>query len=354
MKKLKVILFFCTVIGCISKKIYPDAVPVKETYHFEIPKGLIEPDIPADNPLTAGKIELGKMLFFEKSLSKDGSVSCASCHNPEQVFCEKLPLSSRTQVAANILPDRNAISIINSGYQASLGWDGKFKSLEDQAIGSFQPYGDMGIDIGEAVQRINTGKYIPLFKQVFNEGITTENFGKAIAAYERSLLSGNTRFDQFLFNNDQNAISENEQAGFELFIGKASCITCHDIFHPSVNALGGGVALFTDHRFHNLGIGYANGRMTDPGRFSITQDYNDWGNFKTPSLRNAAITPPYMHDGSLKTLEEVVAFYNKGGNANPNISPGLKELLLTKKEIADLVSFIKTLTDEKWTPKPVK
>jgi cytochrome c peroxidase len=184
-----------------------------------------------------------------------------------------------------------------------------------------------------------------MFEQAFGAPVSAKNLAWALASYERSLLTGNSRFDRYLYGDDRQALSEQERQGFEIFIGNGSCTTCHDIFHPEVNELGGAIATFTDQRYHNLGIGYADGRMTDLGRYERTRDRADWGSFRTPTLRNVALTAPYMHDGSLGTLEEVVNFYNRGGESNPNISPGLHPLFLTPAEKRALVAFLKTLTD---------
>jgi cytochrome c peroxidase len=311
---------------------------------LKVPIGLIEPDIPLDDPLTHEKVTLGAKLFFDARLSKDGSLSCAGCHDPRHAFSDPHRVSRGIGVNAR---RRNAMSVLNAGYQTSLDWDGRFSTLEEQLQGVFSPWGDMGIDLGEAVAILREdSEYRALFLRAFSREPDVQGLSRALAAYQRSLMSGGSRLDRFLFQNQQSALQEPERRGWELFIGKAGCITCHDVFHPSVNALGGGVALFTDHRFHNLGVGYSNGRMVDLGRYEVTRDPADWGAFKTPSLRNVALTAPYMHDGSLATLDEVVAFYDRGGTPNPNLSTGIQRLFLTRQERADLVALLRALTSE--------
>lgn len=315
----------------------------KQTYQVAIPLGLIEPDIPSDNPLTVEKIELGKKLFFDTRLSLKGTTSCATCHNPNHGFAESRPVS----VSANgDKQRRNAPTVLNAGYLPLVMWDGRFRTLEQQSIEPFTTWGDMSIDIGDVMELISADSdYLRMFRIVYDTGPTVDAMGKAIAAYQRSLVSGDTRFDQFLYGERKDALTDLEKLGYEIFVGRASCINCHDIFHKSVNPLGGAIATFTDSRFHNLGVGYSNGVMKDTGRFEVTRDPLNWGAFKTPTLRNVALTPPYMHDGSLATLEDVVDFYNQGGIPNPNISPGLRTLHLTQMQKQGLVAFLRALTD---------
>ncbi|TQV88700.1 cytochrome-c peroxidase [Aliikangiella coralliicola] len=313
-------------------------------YLIEIPVGLIEPDIPLNNKLSKLKIELGKKIFFDKRLSSSSKFSCATCHDPTHGFAEKRSISINSK---GELLERNSPSVLNTGYQATLSWDGRFKSLEEQALNPFTKNGDMGIEIEDAINKIDSfHDYDGLFETAFGKKVDTLGLAQSLASFQRSLISANSRFDDYLFNGNKKALTKSELDGYEIFIGKGSCIACHDIFHPSVNSLGGGIALFTDHRFHNLGVGYKNGKMTDTGRYWVTRKKEDWGAFKTPILRNVALTPPYMHDGSLESLFDVVEFYNKGGNPNPNIAPGIRPLLLNEIEINSLVSFLRALTDE--------
>jgi cytochrome c peroxidase len=182
------------------------------------------------------------------------------------------------------------------------------------------------------------------FEKAFKQEATVESMAIALASFERTLVSGDSRFDRFLYGSEQTALTPEEKKGLDIFSTRAGCLNCHDVFHPRFNALGGGVALFTDFRFHNLGVGYKSGRFKDPGRYGWSRDPNEWGAFRTPPLRNLTLTAPYMHDGSLKTLEEVVEFYDRGGNSNPNISPSIHPLYLTSEEKRLLVVFLKTLT----------
>ncbi|MFD2640808.1 cytochrome-c peroxidase [Pseudomonas japonica] len=316
----------------------------QDQFILKIPSGLIEPDIPNNNPLTERKISLGKKLFFDRRLSHDSVLSCSTCHDPTLGFAENRTVSFSAH-GKNL--ERNAPSVFNTGYLPSLGWDGRFSSLEIQVSQPFSQDNDMGITIDEAISKIESlPDYQGLFEDAFGRSIDSKAIAEALASYQRSLVSGDSRFDDYLFKGNREAITKQEQRGYEIFIGKASCINCHDIFHPSVNSLGGGFAVFSDFRFHNLGVGYENGKMKDTGRYWVTRKMEDWGAFKTPMLRNIELTPPYMHDGSLSTLQDVVEFYNKGGIKNPNLAPGIRPLYLSDDEVQAIVMFLKSLTDK--------
>jgi cytochrome c peroxidase len=330
---------------CISDQLEVSrhAVSVGAPFQVTIPIGLIDPDVPRFNPLTREKILLGRRLFLDKSLSRDRETSCAFCHNPSTAFADKREFS---KTAKGTQTSRNTPSVLNSGYLTVVGWEGYFHSLEAQVANSFTHSGDMSIDIDEAVSRIETNAdYQRMFFVAFGGPPNADRLTQAIASYERSLVSGNSRVDQYLFGRKEDALNDLEREGYLLFTDKAACINCHDVFHPDLNPLGGRIATFMDNRFHNLGVGYANGQMKDVGRYEVTRDPEDWGAFKTPGLRNVALTPPYMHDGSLATLKEVVEFYNQGCIKNPNLSPGLRPLYLTKHEKSALVAFLGALTD---------
>lgn len=317
----------------------------RSVYSVQIPLGLIEPDIPSDRPLTVAKVTLGAKLFSDPRLSVTGKMSCATCHDPVRGFAERRSVSFS---ATGHKLRRNAPSVLNAGYLTTINWDGKFKSLEDQIVEPFSKNGDMGLEISDALDIIdNSDEYHDLFRSAFGRAPDKKALAEALAAFQRSLVSGDSRFDDFLFKGNVSAISGSERRGYEIFVGRASCINCHDIFHPSVNSLGGGVALFTDFRFHNLGVGYKNGKMTDAGRYYVTRQPQDWGAFKTPILRNVALTAPYMHDGSLETLKDVVEFYNNGGIPNPNLATGVRPLLLSTKDIEDVVNFLGSLTEKR-------
>lgn len=316
--------------------------PQQQTDHA--PLGLYEVDRPKGDAPTPAKIALGERLFFDVRLSKTGSLSCGSCHNPDTGFAEPVAIARSDGLMRT---HRNSQSVINVGYRSTFGWDGRFRTLEGQVAGSFSPWGDMGLDFGDALERVATDRsYAAQCLQAFGVELGPQCVSRAIAAYERSLQRGGSRFDRFLFGGDSSALSEREKAGWELFKGRASCVTCHDVFHKSTNDLGSSYALFSDERFHNLGVGYADGRMEDAGRYNITLDRTDFGAFKTPMLRDVAQTGPYMHDGSLTTLYDVVTFYNRGGNPNPNLSSGIKPLHLTENEKLALVAFLRSLSSQ--------
>lgn len=297
----------------------------------------------ATDTLRIGLIrELGQTLFFDRSLSLDSSISCASCHDPRHAFTEPHARSRGIGVHAR---RRNAPSLLNVAFLRTLDWDGRASTLEDQVLGVFTVDGDMGIDVGTAFERVEADpKYAKLFIDAFGRGADTQALVFALATFQRSLLSGTSKFDRYYFGGDTTALADHEKLGLELFIGKGRCEGCHTAL--ATHSEGSGGALFTDMSFHNLGVGYAHGRMNDVGRFAVTRRRSDWGAFRTPSLRNVAMTAPYMHDGSLRTLREVVAFYNRGGNANPNLDRTVGQLGLDLTEQQALVAFLEALTSE--------
>lgn len=308
------------------------------------PLGLIEPDIPSARPLTAAGVELGRVLFFDPRLSASGKTSCSSCHKPAAAFADSKAASVRDDGS---FTDRKSPSVLNAGYLPTTMWDGKYRSLEEQVFDTFRPDGDMGqhIDVAVAKLRSDLG-YQAAFKRAFGSPeITAMRLAEAIAQFERSMTSGDSPFDRYLFNGERAALTGEQVKGLQVFSSRGGCLNCHDVFHPQFNPLGGGTALFADFRFHNLGVGYKYGRFRDPGRFAITREPSEMGAFRTPSLRNVAERAPYMHDGSLRSLEEVVDFYDRGGTPNPYLSPSIHPLLLSTEDKKALVAFLRSLSD---------
>jgi cytochrome c peroxidase len=233
------------------------------------------------------------------------------------------------------------------GYLPTTMWDGRYRTLEEQVFDTFRIGGDLGQPIEAAVASIrNDSNYQSGFRRAFGSSdITGRKMAEAIAQYERSLTSGDSPFDHYIFQEEHSALTADQIKGLQVFSSHGGCLNCHDVFHPQFNPLGGGTALFTDFRFHNLGVGYNFGRFRDVGRYFFSRDPSDIGAFRTPSLRNVAQRAPYMHDGSLQTLEEVVEFYDKGGIANPYLSPSIHPLFLTAEEKRVLVEFLRALSD---------
>ncbi len=296
-----------------------------EPYKHVVPAGLKPLKIPGDNPMTAAKVELGKQLYFDKRLSVDNSVSCASCHAPEKGW------SNGEQFATGFEGQkggRNAPTIINSAYFRFQFWDGRAEHLEGQALGPIENPIEMNMSLKDLVPKLNKIEgYKKQFQAVFGTDVTSENIARAIAAFERTILSGDAPYDRFKAG-DMSALSESAQRGRKLFFGKANCSACHS---------GGN---FSDGAFHNIGVGM-DAEKPDAGRFAISNLLGDTGSFRTPTLREIARTAPYMHDGSLKTLEEVVEYYNKGGVDNPQLDEEIFELNLSDQQKKDLVQFMK-------------
>jgi cytochrome c peroxidase len=330
-----------------------------------IPEGVLPPEIPEDNPLTAAKVELGKKLYFDVRLSKQGNISCATCHSPEAGFAD--PRGTKTSAGGDgRFGPRNTPTSLNAAFLSEQFWDGRAATLEDQAVLPFINPIEMGIPDHAALERLVAGlaDYPPLFRHAFGtEEVTVDRIGKAIASFERTLISLSAPIDRFLAG-DPDAISQAAKRGWALFNSKARCNTCHG--HV------GAFPLFTDELYHNIGVetkdvdfeGLAQKALEaakspevfeklafEPdasalGRFIVTREPKDIGAFKTPQLRNVALTAPYMHDGSEATLKAVIEFYDRGGTPNAYLDGGIRPLDLTEQEKADLVELMKTFTSE--------
>jgi cytochrome c peroxidase len=336
-------------------------------YATRPPLGLPPVPVPKDNPLTPDKIELGRKLFFDRRLSLNNTFSCAMCHVPEQGFT-----SNEQATAVGIegrTVRRNSPTLYNAGYFTRLFHDGRESSLEQQVWGPLLARNEMGApSVGYVVEKIRgLPDYAGQFEKAFGRGASMETLGMAIASYERTLNSADSPFDRWRFGKRKDTLSPEAKRGFELFTGKAGCSSCHRIEEN--------YALLTDQDLHNTGIGYraamggsaakqkipaapglvfeidpavlasvSEPKPNDLGLYEITQNPADRWKYRTPSLRNVALTAPYMHDGSLATLRNVVEFYNAGGVPNENLDPGIKPLNLTDREMDALVEFLGSLT----------
>lgn len=290
------------------------------------------------SPPDPKSVRLGRWLFYDTRLSGDGTVSCATCHKPEHAFSEGTPVSSGIKGQKGT---RKAPTFINQAVtlQPHFFWDGRAGSLEDQALGPISNPAEMGNTHESMIATLTrVPGYKPYFQDVFgSEAITKERVAKAIADYERTRVSGNSPFDQWRATRDPSKVSAAARLGHELFFDKAGCSSCH---------VGSN---FTDSAFHNLGVGWdaRTKRFADEGRFIVTRDPRDRGAFKTPTLREVTRHAPYMHDGSMATLREVVEFYNRRGNDNPWLDPKMKiRDQLTDAEIDAVVAFMESLEGE--------
>jgi cytochrome c peroxidase len=304
-----------------------DTLPAKLLLD-KIPLGLGSRSVPKDSPLTQARVNLGRKLFFDPILSANNTVACATCHQPAHGFAsaQARPRGIRGRQVA-----RRAPSLLNRAYGTSFFWDGRGSSLEEQALIPIASPTEMGSSVAAAVKRLRANKgYKAQFEAAFDDGVTSSNLARAIASFERVLLRGDSRVDRFRRNGDHDALTARERQGLWLYESKGRCWRCHR------------GANFTDEGFHNTGVSWGN-KPTDLGRYAVTKKAADKGKFKTPSLRGVALTGPYMHDGSLKTLKDVVKFYNKGGTANPNLDAAMAPLDLSPEEIRDLVAFLKAL-----------
>lgn len=284
----------------------------------------------ADNPLTPAKVELGKALFFDPRLSGNGTVSCATCHNPALGWSDGL----KTGVGINgTVLGRATPTIVNVAYNTQFMWDGLKKSLEDQALGPMKTPEEMKTDFNAVVRLLGSvDGYVAMFNKAFpSEPIGEETIAKAIAAFERTVVSKDSRFDRWL-SGDRKAITAQEYRGYQVFNDpeRGNCAKCH------------GGPNFTDNGYHNIGLKQADGKA-DEGRFKIKAVASMKGAFKTPTLRDIALTAPYFHDGSATTLMEVVEHYNRGGDDKSNLSKDVRPLNLSNAEKDDLVAFLQAL-----------
>jgi cytochrome c peroxidase len=335
------------------------------------PLGLPPVPIPPDNPPTAAKVALGRKLFFDRRLSHNGTMSCAMCHIPEQGFTNN-ELARAVGVEGRSLR-RNAPTVLNVAYVEQLFHDGREIALESQVIGPLVERSEMGNpSIGHVIARLRSlPDYAGLFERAFGAGPSPDRIGQAIASYERTLLSGRSPFDRWYFEGEPAALGPRAVEGFRLFTDKAGCVGCHTI--------GARDALFTDGAFHDTGIGHYNAVVAprqrtpvpvevapgvtvdvpreivdsvgepaaaDLGRHEVTLVPADVWKFRTPSLRDVALTAPYMHDGSLRTLADVVRYYARGANPHPGLDPRLRPLGLSEDEVAALVEFLCALTGD--------
>jgi len=304
-----------------------DTLPAKLALNV-VPLGLDSLPVPKDNPLTEQRVRLGRRLFFDPILSADNTVACASCHQPSHGFAglEARPRGIRGQRAT-----RRAPSLFNRAYGTAFFWDGRESTLETQALRPIEDPAEMGSTVAAALDRLRADStYKSQFEEAFSDGITPANLGRALASFERVLLRGDSAVDRFRRSGDTKALTEQERQGLWLYESKGRCWRCHS------------GANFTDEAYHNTGVSWGKD-PADLGRFAVTKKEEDRGRFKTPTLRGVALTGPYMHDGSLPSLEAVVEFYNRGGGANPNLDSVLAPLNLSKDEMRNLVAFLKAL-----------
>jgi len=303
------------------------------------PLGLPSVQWPEDNPYSAAKVELGKLLYFDKRLSSDGSVSCASCHAPEKAFTDGAPVSTGIGGQKG---GRSAPTVINRAYSTQQFWDGRAASLEDQAKGPIANPIEMTSEKDADAAHVAVVKrlkgvpgYVKLFEKVFGvKDFNIDHVAKAIATFERTVYSGNASFDRYNAG-DKKAMSAEQIRGMDVFFNKAACDSCHLGFN------------FTDGSYVNIGIGMDKPKP-DLGRFLVSGRDEDRGAFKTPTLREVEHHAPYMHDGSLKSLQEVIEHYDKGGIKNPQLDQRLKPLKLSKQDKTDLIAFLKALSGEGW------
>ena len=271
-----------------------------------VPLGLdLYMPVPDDNPLTGGKIEQGRRLFSDRRLSRDGSTACVTCHEPARAFADGRALA--VGVFGRV-GRRHAPALINRGYGRAFFWDARASSLEDQVLEPIEDPNEMDLTLGEASSRV---------------GLDSTTISRALASYVRSILSGDSPYDRFV-SGDRAALSDEQRMGLQIFRGKGSCTSCH--VGPT----------FTDEASHNTGIAWRDGRLSDVGAGN--------GAFKTPTLREVARTAPYMHDGSLATLEAVVDFYSDGGRTNPHLDREIRPLGLSNDEKRALGAFLTALS----------
>lgn len=340
-----VILITLFVVGCSQEKVQTTqagkgVMPIGKPVTIKAPLGLPPVPIPPDNPPTAETIQLGRRLYYDPILSVDNTVSCATCHRPDAGFADPNPVSTGVQGKKG---GRNSPTVLNSAYFGQQFWDGRSPSLENQAEGPVQNPVEMANTLQNVVDKLNADpSYREQFSKAWGPGpITYQMVEKSIASFERTVVAGNSPFDRWKYGHDEKAVSPAVKRGFVVFTSanKGNCAACHTV--------GEQYALFTDNKFHNIGVGVHSDKFADDGLFAVTHNEADRGKFKTPSLRNIAHSSPYLHDGSLTDLKQVVDFYIGAGNSNPNLDKNIRVLdFLTGQERADLQAFLESLDCE--------
>ena len=289
---------------------------------FSLPAGIPELDPPTADEIKVA--ELGRRLFFDPILSSDASTSCATCHRPENAFSSPLALAKGVQ---DRVGDRHPPTLVNRHLGTVQFWDGRVATLEEQALEPIENENELASSIPKVLERLNeSDTYKKMFADCFEDGISRENLASAIAGFERLLANGGSRIDRFVTARES-VLTKSERQGLWLYESKGGCWKCHSGQN------------YSDEMFHNTGVSVGK----DLGRFDHTNDESHKGQFKTPTLRNVGMTAPYMHDGSIKTLREVVEFYNKGGENNPHLDEKMEPLELNESEVDDLVAFLKAL-----------
>lgn len=332
MRKLfHIILVALLLVGCRREA---EDLPEEGNALFalQLPPGAAMPNVPAENPLTEVSVRLGKALFFDARLSRDGSLSCASCHHPDRAFSDTVALSLGVEQRPGF---RNSPSLGNVAYHNAFFRDGGVPSLEQQVLAPIHDEKEMDHDITLVASTLGELEpYKSLSMQAYRRRLDPYVITRAIANYERTLVSGWSRFDRYVHQSDATALTEQELRGWQLFSSaELNCAACHSGFDLS------------DHDFHNVGQYLDYG--ADPGRERITLQSGDVGKFKTPSLRNIARTAPYMHDGAIATVDGVIDHFASGGQAHPNRSPEMRNFVLTPDQKADLLAFLNALTDDR-------
>lgn len=301
------------------------------SFYPRVPRGLPPLETPEGNPLTQAKIELGERLFFDPILSRDRTMSCATCHDPRRGWTNR---EVREIVVGGRKVRRRVPTLLNVAYHRFFFWDGRAATLEEQVLFPVTSPAEMALPVDQVEKRLREDPGYPgLFRAAFGEDeIRFSSVAMALASYERVILSGDSVYDsRYVYSfADQGGMSSSAQRGERLFLGKAGCVACHD--GPD----------YRDSLFHNTGVG-SGARFPDPGRYLVTRDPRDFGAFKTPSLRNLAYAYPYMHDGSLKTLRAVIDFYDRGGVRNAHLDPKIRPLGLSVTEKEELLAFLEAL-----------
>ncbi len=350
MRLFLLLLCVIAVIGCKKEE---------KPYQWQIPADFPKPTVPANNPMSNAKVELGRHLFYDKNLSANQKQSCAGCHQQDRAFAEMIPTSIGS---TGQLHRRNSQALVNIAYNKSLTWaHSELQTIEAQVL--LPMFGEDPIELGitghdeQVLARFNTAQYHALFEKAFgDEQASFDRIAKAIASFVRSLVSFDSRFDAYAYKMQDDALTESEMRGMDLFFSeRLECHHCHGGFNFT-QSTSHEKQILDRHAFHNTGLYDVDGKGSypkkDQGLIEITLEPRDMGKFRAPTLRNIALTAPYMHDGSIATLSQVIDFYARAGNGNVNTSQFVKGFELTAQEKTDLLAFLHALTDEAFIKNP--